>query len=97
MTFSRLVLPVMGALLLVTGATVVNADPASDTALAEAVKAKLVEKDPDFLRGGQIEVSGGIVTLKGLSYSPTAIAKALQVSSSVPGVLRVVNRAVVHN
>jgi osmotically-inducible protein OsmY len=91
MTVSRLLLPVMSALLLVTGASAFAADAAGDAALADAVKAKLVEKDPEFLRAGTIEVSGGIVTLKGHVYTPTALATALVVSGQVPGVVRVIN------
>jgi osmotically-inducible protein OsmY len=94
MKFSRFLLPVIGVMFLVTGAAAVAADATSDSALAEAVKAKLVAKDPEFLRAGEVEVNGGVVTLKGHVLTPVALARALQVSSTVPGVVRVVNRAV---
>jgi osmotically-inducible protein OsmY len=94
MTFSRLLPAVIGALFLVVGAPLVCADAPSDAALAEAVRAKLLEKDPEFLNAAKIEVSGGVVTLKGWALKPTSLVKAIQLSQSVPGVVRVVNRVV---
>jgi hypothetical protein len=80
MTFSRVLFAVIGAIFLVAGASAIAADVASASALAEAVKAKLVAKGPVLLGTGEVEVRGGIATL--------------QASGTVPGIVRVVNRAV---
>lgn len=94
MIFSRFLISLMGALIVAGGAvhTAVAADAASDAALAEAVKAKLAAKNPDFLRAGLVEVSNGVVTLKGSALTPASLIKALQQAGSVPGVVKVVNK-----
>jgi hypothetical protein len=59
MTFSRVLFAVIGAHYLVTGASAIAADVASDSALAEAVKAKLVAKDP---RSWAVRLRSGAVS-----------------------------------
>jgi osmotically-inducible protein OsmY len=93
-TLSRLLIALVGALFLSMRITAASADPTSDAALAEAVKAELVKHDPEFLGPGQVEVHDGVVTLKGQVLRPRSLYKAVEVSRSVPGVKRVVNRAV---
>jgi osmotically-inducible protein OsmY len=92
MTFSRQLIAVAGALLLGTSAMTVSADPASDAALTEAVKAELAKKDPGFLGPAQVEVHDGIVTFTGQVLMPRTLFKAMEVSRSVHGVKQVVNR-----
>jgi len=80
------------ALFLVTGASAIAADVVNDAQLAQAVKAELASKDPEFLQAGEIKVSEGIVTLRGYVATDEELTKAFELLDEVPGVLRVVNR-----
>jgi osmotically-inducible protein OsmY len=92
MTLSRLLLSVIAVLTLASGAVqTAAANEAGDAALAQAVKAKLAAKDPDFFQAGQVEVSDGVVTLKGAVLTNATLLKALQQAGSVPGVQKVIN------
>jgi osmotically-inducible protein OsmY len=72
-------------------------DSTNDATIAEAVKAKLAAKDPEFLRAGDVEVAGGVVTLKGAVIKPADLVKALHEAGNVPGVVKVVNRVIVRS
>lgn len=89
MRFARVILPVIGALVLVAPA--VQAAQTDDKAVVQAVRATLAKRDPDIAQVVEIDAKGGVVTLTGYAATPSDVFKALADTRGVPGVVKVVN------
>jgi osmotically-inducible protein OsmY len=90
MTRNQLLSGVVGALLL-TATVVVQADEAGDQQITQQVKEKLASKDPQIAPRIEVTTRDGVVTLRGVAFTPQYILDALRDAGSVQGVTKVEN------
>jgi osmotically-inducible protein OsmY len=90
MTRNQLLSGVVAAFLLTT-TVVVQADEASDQQITQQVKQKLFAKDPQVAPRIEVTTHDGVVSLKGVAFTPQYILDVLRDAGSVQGVTKVEN------
>ena len=90
MTRNQLLGGVVAAFLLTT-TVVVQADEASDQQITQQVKQKLFANDPQVAPRIEVTTRDGVVSLKGVAFTPQYILDVLRDARSVQGVTKVEN------
>jgi len=90
MTHNLLMTGAVAACLL-TATVAVQADEAGDHQITQLVKEKLATKDPQVAPRIAVTTHDGVVTLRGVAFTPQYILDVLRDAGSVQGVTKVEN------
>jgi osmotically-inducible protein OsmY len=93
MTRNR-ILSGFAAVLLLTTTALVQADQAGDQQITHLVKDKLAANEPQIAPRIEVTTHDGVVTLRGVAFTPQYMLNALRDAGSVQGVTKVENRLV---
>ena len=90
MNRNRLLIGIV-AVFLLTATVVVQADAVGDQQITQQVKEKLAAKEPQIAPRIEVTTHDGVVTLRGVAFTPQYILDALRDAGSVQGVTKVEN------